>query len=119
MLPLLELTADGAEHSIGEAVEVLATRFNLSDAERTELLPSGAQPRFANRIGWTRTNLKKAGLLDATRSSHFRITDRGIALLAEKPDALSDRVLSRYSEYVEYLTSRPDKSITSTLLAPE
>jgi restriction system protein len=115
MLPLLQLTSDRAEHSIREAVEVLASRFNLSDAERTELLPTGKQSRFANRIGWTRTNLKKAGLLDATRSSHFRITDRGIALLAEKPDALSDKVLRRYPEYVEYLTSRPDRSSTSPL----
>lgn len=112
-LPLLQLTADRAEHSIPEAVEVLASRFNLSDAERTELLPTGKQTRFANRIGWARTNLKKAGLLDATRSSHFRITARGVELLAEKPDALTDKFLRRYPEYVEYLTPSSDKSVPS------
>ena len=103
---------------------VLSTRFQrrwkssraasiFSDAERTELLPTGKQTRFANRIGWARTNLKKAGLLDATRSSHFRITARGVELLAEKPDALTDKFLRRYPEYVEYLTPSSDKSVPS------
>jgi restriction system protein len=115
MLPLLQLSADGAEHSIREAVETLGNHFGLSSEERTELLPSGSQPRFANRVGWARTDLKKAGLLDATRMSHFRITDRGLALLAEKPETLNYKVLRRYPEYVEYLTPRSDKSTTSSL----
>jgi restriction system protein len=115
MLPLLELSADRAEHSISEAVEALANQAALSSEERAELLPSGRQTRFANRIGWARTALKKAGLLDATRWSHFRITDRGTALLAEKPDALSDKFLRRYPEYLEYVTSSSEKSITSSL----
>jgi len=113
MLPLLQLTDDRAEHSSREAVEALASHFNLSDAERTELLPSGTQTRFATRVGWARTNLKKAGLLDATRSSHFCITNRGIALLAEKPDVINDKLLRRYPEYVEYLTPSSDKFITA------
>ena len=69
MLPLLQLSADGAEHSIREAVEVLANKFQLSTEDRNELLASGRETRFANRMGWARTALKKAGLVDATRTS--------------------------------------------------
>jgi restriction system protein len=52
MLPILQLVADGKEHTLAETREVLAARFNLSVEERTELLPSGRQRRFDNRVAW-------------------------------------------------------------------
>ena len=45
MLPLLQLTADGQEHSVQDARETLADQFTLSPEEKAELLPSGRQPR--------------------------------------------------------------------------
>ena len=50
MLPLLEFSADGVEHSLEEARESLSQRFSLSAAERGDLLPSGGQRRFDNRV---------------------------------------------------------------------
>ncbi len=55
MLPLLRFAGDGAEHSLREAIEALAGEFKLSDEERRELLPSGQQEIFDNRVGWART----------------------------------------------------------------
>ncbi len=110
MLPLLQLTADGEEHSIREAVDALANQFGLSSGERSELLPSGKQARFANRIGWASTALRKAILLKPTRSSHFRITGRGRELLAQKPGSITDKLLRQYSEYTEYVGSSQRKS---------
>jgi restriction system protein len=64
MLPLIELTGDGKEHKLSDAIDRLATnQFHLTDTERKELLPSGKQSKFANRVGWAGTYLKKAGLL--------------------------------------------------------
>lgn len=63
MLPLLKYALDGQEHSMREAIGALADQFNLSEDERKELLPSGQQPLFDNRVGWARAYLKKAGLL--------------------------------------------------------
>ena len=77
MLPLLRVGADGQEHSLREAIESLANEFGLSDEERKELLPSGGQATFDNRVGWARTYMKKAGLLESPRRGYFRITDRG------------------------------------------
>jgi restriction system protein len=62
MLPLLKLAGDSKEYKLAEAIELLATHFNLTDIDRKELLPSGKQARFANRVGWATTYLKKAGL---------------------------------------------------------
>jgi restriction system protein len=52
MLPLLNFSGDSKEHSIREAVDFLATEFKLSNGELRELLPSGQQETFANRVNW-------------------------------------------------------------------
>ncbi len=61
MLPLLEKLADKKEHVFRDLVEELAVDFKVSEDERKELLPSGTQRIFDNRVGWARTYLKKAG----------------------------------------------------------
>lgn len=52
MLPLLKFTTDQKEHSLREAIEDLADHFRLTEEERKELLPSGRQSTFDNRVGW-------------------------------------------------------------------
>jgi restriction system protein len=59
MLPFLRLLADGSEHTLPEVTESLAVEFNLTEAERNELLPIGNQEIMRNRVGWARTYLKK------------------------------------------------------------
>lgn len=102
MLPLLEFAGDGEEHSLQEAIDVLAEKFNLSPDDRRELLPSGRQATFDNRVGWTRTYLKKAGLLTSTKRSHFQITPRGQAVLAQKPLTINTAFLRQYPEFIEF-----------------
>ena len=57
MLPVLKIASDGNEHRISDVVDTLAADFKLTDAEREELLPSGKQPTFNNRVHWARTYL--------------------------------------------------------------
>ena len=95
MLPLLRLASDGAEHRFRDAVEQLAVEFRLTDSERSELLPSETAPLFDNRIGWARTYLKQAGLLQSQKRGIFQITERGKALLAEKPARIDVAILDR------------------------
>jgi len=61
MLPLLRLVSDGQQHTLTETVEKLVQEFQLSDEDRTQLLRTGGT-RLYNRVGWTTTYLKKAGL---------------------------------------------------------
>lgn len=99
MLPLLLLTSDGAEHRFRDAVEQLATQFELTDTERGEMLPSGTAPLFDNRVGWARTYLKQAGLLESSKRGWFRITDRGRKILAGNPSRIDIGLLDQFEEF--------------------
>ena|SRR5215217_6746356 len=83
MLPLLRLAQDGQEHRIGHVIEPLAKQLGLSTDELAEMLPSGRQPVFNNRVHWAKPYLAQAKLLETTRRTHFRITDRGREVLRE------------------------------------
>ena len=67
MPPTLQFAADENEHSFRETIDFLAQKFNLTEEERKELLPSGRMPILNNRVGWTLLYLRKAGLLESTR----------------------------------------------------
>jgi restriction system protein len=110
MLPLLKFLADQKEHSLREAIDSLAGQFRLSEAERRELLPSGQQPVFHNRVGWARTYMKKALLLEATRRGFFRITRRGLDVLKQNPPAINVRFLDSFDEFREFRTTRRERT---------
>jgi len=111
MLPLLKVASDGQEHTNAEAAEKLAAQFRLTDEDRRELLPSG-QTKFSNRVGWARTYLGKACLLESAGRAKFRITQRGRDLLATNPPAITNDVLDQYSEFREFRerTRQEDRS---------
>lgn len=102
MLPLLKLAGDQTDHSLGEAYDVLAKEFGVSDADRAELLPSGKQSRFENRVGWARTYLKKAGLIDSPVRGKFRITPRGLNILKTNPAQITKDYLTQFAEFQEF-----------------
>lgn len=99
MLPLLEFLSDGKEQPLHDVEAALALNFNLSDQERSELLPSGQQAIFRNRIGWARTYLKKAGLLGSPRRAVLVITKRGVQVLANKPFRIDSKYLEQWPEF--------------------
>ena len=99
MLPVLKIAADRQEHSHAQVRDSLATQFQLTDEERRELLPSGRQGRFDNRVAWARAHLKMAGLVESTGRGMFRITRSGLEVLREKPTKIDIRFLTRFPEY--------------------
>jgi restriction system protein len=102
MLPLLRFASDGNDHTTREAVEVLANEFQLTSTERSELLASGQQAIFNNRVGWANSYLKKSGLLESPRRGALRITIRGKQILDEQPQRIDVRFLERFPEFVEF-----------------
>src|SRR5262249_26691976 len=106
MLPLLRMAADGREHSLAEARDLLAAEFKLSDLEIQELLPSGRQPKFANRVAWAKSYLQQAGLLQTPRRAHFQITDRGRAVLEAPTSRIDIKFLEQYPEFVDFRTPK-------------
>jgi len=104
MLPLLKATADGNLHKTADLKELLAKEFDLSDEERRELLPSGTQSRFDNRVIWAKTYLAKSLLLDTPKRAHVAISDRGRGVLANPPEKIDRSFLMQYKEFVEFIS---------------
>lgn len=110
MLPLLQFAAQrNAEISTGEAVEMLAQTLGLTDEDVKEMLPSGIQSAFLNRVSWASTHMKKAGLLEATRRGYYRITERGHELLKAPLTAIDVKLLRQYPEFQEFQQLRSAK----------
>lgn len=101
MLPLLDLLADGEERTRRELVEDLALHFRLTDDERNELLPSGKQERFLNRVSWAYSYLKRALLVENTGRGRVRITPRGVEVLQSRPERIDIKYLMRFPEFAE------------------
>jgi restriction system protein len=102
MLPLLKLVSDKKEHKYRDLIENLATEFNITDEERKELLASGSQAIFDNRVGWAKTYLKKAGLLDSPKRATFVITQIGLETLKKKPSKIDAKYLRQFDSFLEF-----------------
>jgi restriction system protein len=111
MRPFLEVAnaADGNEVKLRDVINQLAEQFNLSDEEKSETLPSGRQSILDNRVGWARTYLTKAGLLEATRRAHFVITPRGKEALSENVD-INNEYLKKFDEFIAFKQKSNDDS---------
>jgi len=110
MLPLLELVSDKREWVFRNVVEELSKKYSLTEEERKELLPSGQQPIFDNRVGWARTYMKKAGLIDSPKRGVLRISNKGLEVLQSKPDRINVKFLQKFPEFVEFQTLKRDEN---------
>lgn len=102
MLPLLKITEDGNEYHTRDLIEALSNEFQLTDEERKEMLASGNQAIFDNRVGWAKTYLKKAGLLASPKRATFVITDIGRQTLAKNLDKIDNRYLRQFPSFLEF-----------------
>ncbi|WLD94466.1 restriction endonuclease [Alkalihalobacillus sp. AL-G] len=103
MYPFLKLLQDGNEHTLQESYVYLANYFQLTDDDKEEILPSGKQLVYHNRIGWARTYLKKAGLLRTVRRATFLITDRGRAVLQDlSVTEINREYLLKFKEFQDF-----------------
>ena len=112
MLPLLRLASDGNEHRIRDAIQHIADEFELTEEERRELLPSGGTLIIASRVGWARTYLKKAGLLEDPRRGFFRITDRGQDVLSMNVESIGTDYLKQFPEFLAFQKPASSDNVT-------
>jgi restriction system protein len=130
--PLLKLLAERREGmSIVDVYETLADRAKLSSDDRAELLPSGAQPVYKNRIGWAHDRLKRARLSESPKRGFWKLTPEGLALAAKHkilPDSEIERIAypdrsSRVGSIASHVTpneppasASPEERIEAALL---
>lgn len=110
MLPLLRFAEDKLEHTLREATDVLSVHFNLTQEEKEQLLASGRKPIFYDRVGWARTYLGQAKLLESPKRGSFKITKRGIDLLNQNPQTVNDKTLQQFQEFTEFVSRKNKKS---------
>lgn len=110
-LPLLQFCADGKTHSAQEATAAMAAHFRMNDDDLKEMLPSGKQATFSNRVAWAKVYLAKALLLESSKRGQFHITSRGRELLKTKPISLRVPQLKQYPEFLDFHApgSKPEK----------
>ena len=98
----LQSLSDGEEHPYSDVKKKVIEDFKLTDIELAELLPSGKQPVFSNRIGWCRTYLKKAGLIESPTKAHFMITKSGREVL-KSGEKITNEVLREFPSFVKFI----------------
>jgi restriction system protein len=101
MLPVLRATADGEINSADLRTKV-ANQLNLTDSDLSEMLPSGRQTTFANRIAWANIFLQRAELIEKVRRGVYKISPEGRSALASNPSRIDIHFLERYPNYVEW-----------------
>lgn len=113
MLPLLKILADGKVYKYREIFEALVREFQVTEAERKEMLPSGQQEIFANRVGWAKTYLKKAGLIDSPQRATFVISEKGKEILSQNLDHIDTKFLRQFPEFQEFTrVNKQNETIT-------
>lgn len=107
MKPLLEAVEDGQLYKIKDIYTVLTQQLRLGSDELSEMLPSGRQTVFRNRVGWAKTYLKKAGLIDSPARASIVITDAGKKVLQENPEKIDSKYLERFPSFRDFSSAVP------------
>jgi len=102
MLPLLKFANDEKEHRFRDAINYISNFFNLTEAKRRKKLPSGYDRIIDNRVGWARTYLKKADLLEDPKRGYFKITQRGLSIIKQNPPEINVKFLMQFEEFREF-----------------
>lgn len=110
-LPVLREFSDGLEHPTRDIRQRVAEQLRLTAGDLAEVLPSGRQTRFANRVAWAHVYMKQAGLLSSPRRGVYQITPRGQEVLAAPPAQINMQFLERYPEYLDFRSRQSSASV--------
>lgn len=105
MKPLLIAVSYGETYKMKDVTALLAEQLNLSSDDLAEMLPSGRQTVFKNRVGWAKTYLKKAGLLDSPARATIVITNAGKQVVADNPEKIDSKYLERFPSFVDFASA--------------
>lgn len=102
MMPIvLKVLVDGATRPLREVFELVCQHYAFTTAQLAETLPSGRQTTLRSRVGWAKTYLVKAGLIEQPRRGICLITERGkTALVSDQ--TIDNHYLAQFSEFKEF-----------------
>jgi len=122
--PFLKALSDGQVHLITDLYQELADQMKLTPEDKKELLPSGKQQTYKNRIGWARTYLSKAGLVEVPNRGECRITSEGLSVLSNSKEDIDVKYLKRYTTFVSFhqvskTSTQEDASNNDSIASPD
>lgn len=97
MAPLLRLLSDGKDRHVQVCTRMLADQYDLSAEERKDILPSGRQDRFTNRVHWAASYLSQAGMVERPARGQLRITERGRDTVRTGPERITAKWLKQFT----------------------
>lgn len=102
MLPFLQNLNDGNKQSLNEVMGNLASHYKLTPEDLALQVPSGKMGLFRNRLGWSRSYLKNAGLIHYPERGVYQITQVGLDFLKTNPEKLRMQELLQFPMYNEW-----------------
>lgn len=106
--PVLQAAADGGIHTSSDLGVSASRSLGITDDDKKELLPSGKQSRFTNRLLWSIVYLRRSGLFETVSRGKYRISERGKTVLATGPGRLDVKYLRQFPEFLEFISKRAD-----------
>lgn len=116
--PMLEFLRNGATYSIKEVKPAIIKYFKLSQEDLAEVLPSSRQSVIDNRIGWCRTYLKKAGLVDSPARAMVSITEEGKDFLKQHKDTIDNQSLLKYDGFKKFINPSHKQGTDESTVTP-
>ena len=101
MLPVLRALKDGKDTAVGKVRERVVKSEDVTEKDLSEMLPSGRQRTFENRVGWALSYLLRATLVERVRRGVYRVTDEGKRVLADRPDRVDIKYLRGIPAFVK------------------
>ena len=94
MGPVLHGISDGREYSTDGLVEIVKKSLNLSEDDLSEYTRNGRMTRVRYGLTWTKSYLKKAGLIESPAWGTIKITKKGQEVGA-KPERVDCKLLKK------------------------
>ena len=102
MLPTLTALSGGVDTSVAEVRQRVAAAEGLTPEEVQELLPSGRQPVFTNRVSWAIIHMERSGLVEKVQRGIYRLVAAGEQLLVQSPTRIDMQLLRHSPAYVAW-----------------
>ena len=98
---VLKVLADGIPRPLREVFELVCQHYAFTPQQLAEALPSGRQTMVRSRVGWAKTYLVKARLIEQPKRGICLITERGRAALASD-QTIDNHYLAKFNEFVAF-----------------
>lgn len=117
MLPVLRALTGGSDVRLADVRSRVAEAERLTPDDLRELVPSGQQPVFSNRVSWALTHTERGGLVARVSRGVYRVTPDGKQMLSDAPDRMDMKTLARHAGYVDWTRrtkARPPGEVEDT-----